>query len=90
MEYSLLLTAYMAVATFVTVWTFYWGILRRPPYRLFSMTAYALITLTCVAVGLAWPLFIPGLAILTSRQIATRIEEWRREALLTRAARAKI
>lgn len=89
MGHSLLITAYLAVATFVTVWTFYWGVLNRPAHRYFAMGEYAILTLTCIVVGLAWVLFIPSLIVLAARQVALRVENARRDSLFSREVRAK-
>lgn len=86
---SLLIMPYLAVATFVTVWTFHGGVIARPREKLFTINEKAILLALCIAAGLFWVLFIPGLAIAFTRYLAQVVDGWRRAAVHARAARAR-
>ncbi len=89
MNVSLLIMPYLAVATFVTVWTFHGGVIARPREKLFTINETTILLLLCVVAGLLWVLFLPGLAIALLRYLTHAIDGWRRGAVHARAARAR-
>ena len=64
---SILISLYLAIGALVTAGAFYGGVLNRRPVKLFTEAELVVLGLTTVIVGLVWPLFIPGLAIVTVR-----------------------
>ena len=89
MNVPLLLMPYLAVATFVTVWTFHGAVLARPREKLFTINETAILLVLCVVAGIVWVLFIPGLAIAFSRYLIHLADGWKRSAVHARAARAR-
>lgn len=66
---SILITSYLAIAALATAWGFYGGVINRRPVKLFTEAEQVILGLTSVLVGLLWPLFLPGLAVLAVHHI---------------------
>ncbi len=70
----LVLIAYLGIAVYTTGYVFYHGVLTwRPPVYVGAAERTTLL-LTCVFVGLAWVLFIPGLVALAMHNASGRFE----------------
>ncbi len=89
MNIPLLIMPYLAVATFVTVWTFHGGVIARPREKLFTINEKTILLAICIAAGIFWVLFIPGLAVVFMRYVTQVVDGWRRAAVHARAARAR-
>lgn len=63
METNLLFALYLATAFVTAAYVFLHGVVLRRRVRDFAMEEHAVLTLAALAVGAAWPLFVPGLAI---------------------------
>jgi hypothetical protein len=72
MKDSLLLSGYLAVAAVTSVWTVWRGMLRPRRQKLLAAPEYVLLTMTCLGVGAAWPLFVPGAMVMAGRRMGIR------------------
>jgi hypothetical protein len=69
MSLSTFATLYLAAATFVAAYAFHHGVVLRRRTRLLSANDQVLLSLVACGVGLAWILFMPGLAVHSARQL---------------------
>jgi hypothetical protein len=70
MHLAVVLSVYAAVGAFVTAYTFYHEVVLRPRHTLVTFTDQVILSLASAATGLAWVLFVPGLAIVFSRIVS--------------------
>ncbi len=82
-------TIYLAIAALVAAFAYYGGVINRPPAKLFMPVHRILLAVTALAVGVLWPLFMPGLAVHAVRQLrrvaAARQPGWLLHVLGARA-----
>jgi hypothetical protein len=64
-----LITLYLAVGALATTWTYYGAVISRRRVKWFTVTEHVTLGVAAIAVGLAWPFFLPGLGILAVRQL---------------------
>lgn len=74
MATHMVVTAYFAIAAFTTVWTLNGAVIQRRPVKIFGFAERTAVVLACFAVGLVWPLFIPGMTYLGFRNLRRLVE----------------
>lgn len=72
MTIGVFVTAYLAVAAFVAVYLFHYGITALPSERLFSMVEHVTLAAAMLLVAALWVLFVPGLLVQAFRAARRR------------------
>ncbi len=90
MYLNVLVATYFAIGAFVMVWVFFAAMAHRRQVKLFTMGDELVVVLTCIAAGLFWVAFVPGLAMLGARLLReTGTPVRHRWWIHARAARAR-